>query len=110
MTHLCYCVTARVWASDQRWYCVLKAALRLCSSGFLPIHPFLHSSFSHYRCRQRLEMIRLKPLTHFLTSHSPDLIANGGLRAGGGEQRKPLRRFLKGPEADLGGDGKMFSA
>lgn len=42
---------AYVWASDQRWHCVPPAALRLCSSGFLPIqaphaHPFFSLSMS----------------------------------------------------------------
>lgn len=84
-------VSACVWALDQRWHCVLPTALILCSSGFVRIHPPTNTSFSHYRCHQRLKSRRLKSLTCLLTSLSTDLSARGRLRAGAGRQRKPRR-------------------
>lgn len=45
----CMCVSACVWALDQRWHCI-PTSLIPCSSGFERTRPPMNTSFSHYRC------------------------------------------------------------
>lgn len=91
-----------MWASDQRWHCVLQrywhcVLLGMCTSALLPTPVFLIiAAISRPR----------STLTYFLTSLSTDSVPRGNLRAGAGDFRKPS----KGPEAVLGVDGKMHSA
>lgn len=96
-----------VRALDQRWHCIFPALLNLCSSGFAiantPVFLITPAINAVDWGAWSLWAIHRRPVWQIQS-------AQGGLRAGDCRQRKCLVRCSKGPNVNLGVDGKIHSA